>query len=232
MKITTNGNKSTFDIKATIARGKAIAEGMRKAHEEQGQTAAEFYGALVAHYGADIMRPRKDGGINFSAVKSGSKMETMKAEADRFGKSVLEVTELARISQEIRAVYSSAWGNMQAAYYQTGAYAPTKPKAETVAAQTSPEAAALDDAKEAQDKAHAAMLLAPKGEKEARKAEYDAAKAHVKELRDSIKAQAARGKIKAASDSLADKIQVAIDAATAQGRADLVEILTEALTTI
>ena len=227
-----NTTKNDFNLTAVIALGIDVAKLINTSQESIKEKSIAFYGALVAHYGADAMAKPSKGGLNLQKLKDGAKPESIKAECSRVGLTSLQGLEIKRINRELRAVCNSAWANVQDAFFGTGPYA-TKEGKTTGPKQVSPEVMALNAAKVEQNHAQAAILLADSEEaKTTAKARYDAARAKVHAMKTELSTARNAAKLSNSIETLQDLIQQAIDTATKQGRTETVVVLRKALLSV
>jgi hypothetical protein len=225
----------SFDTEALLLRVRGVednatvVDGGRKGVME----------TLAAEFGAAALMPASQGGINCRAYKKGTKDETRKEEASRLGMPTGKARQLASIINGINAIRPNVWQEYQRAYFGRAAPKAIEPVALTEEAKAANAAKAkAKEAKVQVDFARAALIVAnaeKKGVDEAKanleeaKANLEEAKANLEEAKAEAVAKVAEGKEVKASESLADLIQRAIEAAEKAGKADVMDILTEAL---
>jgi len=195
--------------------------------------------ALAAEFGAAALRPASQGGINCRAFRKGTKDETRKDEASRLGMPTHKARELADIINGINAIRHNVWQEYQRSYF--GRTTPKASEPATLTVEAKAANAAKAEAKEAKtqvDLARAALIVASvekkgvaeaKANLEEKKAEAEQAKAKAEQAKAKAVAKATESKEAKASESLADIIQRAIDMATKAGKANVMDLLTEAL---
>ena len=181
----------------------------------------------------------KNGGISCAAFRKGTKDETKKAEASRLGMPTGKASQLAGILAGINAIRPNVWQEYQRAYFGRSVPKASEPVELTAEAKAANAAKAMaKEAKTQVDLARAALIVATvekKGIEEAKanleekKAEAEQAKAKAEQAKaKAVEAGKAKAETKA-SESLTDLIQRAIEMAEKAGKADVMDLLAEAL---
>jgi hypothetical protein len=81
---------------------------------------------LVAEFGKSPLLPMKQGGINGSAFREGSKLETQQADADRIGLPLEKARSLATIRAALNAHRPTLYQTYQIAYFGLETIKPNK----------------------------------------------------------------------------------------------------------
>ena len=87
---------------------------------------AEQMKTLVAEFGKSPLLPMKQGGINGSAFREGSKLETQQADADRIGLPLEKARSLATIRAALNAHRPTLYQTYQIAYFGLETIKPNK----------------------------------------------------------------------------------------------------------
>ena len=87
---------------------------------------AEQMETLVAEFGETPLLPMKQGGINGSAFREGSKLETQQADADRIGLPLEKARSLATIRAALNAHRPTLYQTYQIAYFGLETIKPNK----------------------------------------------------------------------------------------------------------